>query len=158
MLLFSILSRQGIHLLLVLSVVTEIIFVVTEIMFPLVVNSDCYVTTLFPLLQQQFFLELARCWKFCRNIKTLVLADLCYLLDILCHDRIVSSHDRVHSLVFCFYVVTYKIMLRHNSLTIYLKYVATDFRVVTTAFFKIFFKFCHDRKLYGRDLEISFQP
>ena len=44
-------------------------------------------------------------------------------------------------------------MLRHNSFTIYLKYVATDFRVVATAFFKTFFKSCSDRKHYGRDLE-----
>ena len=34
----------------------------------------------------------------------------------------------------------------------------TDFKVVTTAFFKIFFKFCRDRKHYDRDLESSFQP
>ena len=45
MLVFSILSRQGIHLLHVLSVATEIIFVVIEIVLPLVVNSDCYVAT-----------------------------------------------------------------------------------------------------------------
>ena len=43
MLLFNILSRQGIHLLHVLFVVTEIIFVTKEIVLPLVVNSDCYV-------------------------------------------------------------------------------------------------------------------
>ena len=44
-LLFSILLRQGIHLLLVLSVAIEIIFVATEIVLPLVVNCDCYVAT-----------------------------------------------------------------------------------------------------------------
>ena len=49
-------------------------------------------------------------------------------------------------------------MLQHNSFTIDFKYVATYFRVVMTAFFKIFFKFFRDKKLYGRDLESSFQP
>ena len=49
-------------------------------------------------------------------------------------------------------------MLRHNSFTIYLEYVATDFKVVAIALFKIFVKFCRDRKLYGRDLESYFQP
>ena len=44
-LLFIILSQQGIHLLHVLSVAIEIIFVATKIVLPLVVNSDCYVTT-----------------------------------------------------------------------------------------------------------------
>ena len=41
--LFNILSRQGIHLLHVFSVATEIIYVTTEIVLPLVVNSNCYV-------------------------------------------------------------------------------------------------------------------
>ena len=41
--LFNILSGQGIHLLHIFSVATEIIFVTTEIVLPLVVNSDCYV-------------------------------------------------------------------------------------------------------------------
>ena len=40
---FNILSRQGIHLLHIFSVATKIIFVTTEIVLPLVVNSDCYV-------------------------------------------------------------------------------------------------------------------
>ena len=44
-LLFSILSRQGIHLLHVLFVATKIIFVAIEIVLPLVVNSNCYVAT-----------------------------------------------------------------------------------------------------------------
>ena len=44
-LLFSILSRQGIHLLYVLFVATEIIFVATDIVLPLVVNFDCSVVT-----------------------------------------------------------------------------------------------------------------
>ena len=44
-LVFSFLSRQGIHLLHVLVVATEIIFVVTEILLLLVVNSKCYVAT-----------------------------------------------------------------------------------------------------------------
>ena len=44
-------------------------------------------------------------------------------------------------------------MSRHNSSTIYLKYVATDFSVVVIVFFKIFFKSCHDINLYSCDLE-----
>ena len=45
MFLFSILLRQGIHLLDVLFIATEIIFVVIEIVLPLVINHDCYVVT-----------------------------------------------------------------------------------------------------------------
>ena len=44
-LLFSILSQQGIHLLHVLSVVTEIIFVAIEIVLPLVMNYVFYIAT-----------------------------------------------------------------------------------------------------------------
>ena len=44
-LLLGILSQQGIHLLHVLSVATKIIFVTTQIVLPLIVNSNCYVAT-----------------------------------------------------------------------------------------------------------------
>ena len=42
-----------------------------------------------------------------------------FFLDILCRDIIVSCRDRVHPLVFRFYVTTCKIMSQHNSFTIY---------------------------------------
>ena len=58
-LLFSSLKRQRIHLFHVWFVAIEIIFVTTKILLLLVVNSECYVTTLFSLLRQKFLLELA---------------------------------------------------------------------------------------------------
>ena len=38
--------------------------------------------------------------KICRNKRTLVAADLCYILAIFCRDRAVFCRDIVHMLIF----------------------------------------------------------